>query len=134
MCGPGWGDLNSQGRGDVSGKPKGQHGGRRERAGRPVGSRNALPLNAVQAIRALRYRVPAGTPEPLAEVAGEAFERVVAVMRGEVLPDVAATVLKAATVVRHEVCGPLAQKLEHTGKDGEPLQVSIEITRTVREE
>jgi hypothetical protein len=51
------------------------------------------------------------------------------VMRGLVLPDFAPHQLKAATWVRTEVTGPQSQRLEHTGKDGEPLTVSISITR-----
>lgn len=100
---------------DSSGQPvKRSRGGRRPGAGRPAGSRNALPREAVSAIRGLRHRVPAGTPEPLADVADEAFERIVAVMRGEVKFD-ATAVLKAAATARDEVCGKVTDKLEHSG-------------------
>lgn len=101
-------------------------GGKRPGAGRPAGSKNTLPLGAVSAIRALRHRVPADAPKELADVAGEAFDAVVEVMRGEFRDStVASTRLRAAAMVREEVCGPMAQKLEHTGKDGGPLVVEV---------
>lgn len=101
-----------------------RNGGKREGAGRPEGSSNALPLGAVEAIKSLRYRVPEGAPEVLADVAGEAFATVVGVMRGE-YPDGFAR-MAAAKHVREEVCGPLAQKHLIGGAEGEkPLEVVI---------
>ena len=79
--------------------------------GRPRGSTNALPLGAVGAIKALRYRVPDGTPEPLAEVADRAFSTVVQVMNGEV-PFGGSVRLRAARYVREEVCGQIPQRHE----------------------
>lgn len=54
-----------------------------------------------------------------------ALQRIVDVMMGQnVTPWTPMTdVLKAAAIVRNEVCGPVAQKLEHSGA----LQVSVEI-------
>lgn len=86
----------------------------------------------MQALRTLRYRVPEGMPKVLADVAGESFEAIVDVMRGKVGWQDAAPRLKAATVLRHEICGPLATKVEMGGPDGGPVQVSIEINRTVK--
>jgi hypothetical protein len=105
------------------------HGGARLGAGRPAGSFNALPLNAVGAVKACRLRVPAGATPEAAELADLALQRIVDVMLGQnVVPFVQlGDVLKAASIVRNEVCGPIAQKLEHSGADGGPLQVSVEI-------
>ena len=99
-------------------------GGRRAGAGRPKGSQDKLPRGAVAAIKALRHRVPEGTPEPLADVADEAFATVVEVMRGEVLEG-ARERLSAAAAVREEVCGPIPKKTEVSGKDGGALEVVI---------
>lgn len=71
--------------------------------------------------------MPSEAPEEAADLAGEAFEKVVAVMRGEVSGPDATGILKAATYVRTEICGPVAQKLEHSGEGGGPLRVSIQI-------
>lgn len=90
-------------------------GGRRPGAGRPAGTRNALPLGTVQAVKAMRLRVPDGTPYEAAELADEALGTVVEVMRGNVWYQAAGPRLKAATVLREEICGPLAQKVEHSG-------------------
>lgn len=104
--------------------PRGKHGGHRLGAGRPKGAKNALPQGAVAALRALKHRVPEGTPEELADLAGEALETVADVMRGRFRRG-GTERLNAARAVREEVCGPVKQKLEHTG--------SIEITKIVRE-
>jgi hypothetical protein len=120
----------------VSPKTKRQHrktgaprGGRREGAGRPEGANNALPSGAVSAIRALRLRVPDAAPLLAAELAGEALERIVDVMRGKVRPERAFPTLTAAKAVREEVCGPIVKKHEVAGPGGAP--VTITINRTV---
>jgi len=79
--------------------------------GRPQGSTNALPRGAVGALKALRHRVPEGIPEPLAEIADEAFDVVVSCMRGDVSSELTGR-LSASKYVREEICGPIAQKLE----------------------
>jgi hypothetical protein len=81
----------------------------------------------VRAVEALRHRVPEGTPAEIADIADEAFGTIVAVMRGQVPSFMghASAVLRASTYIREEVCGPVAQKLEHAGKDGEALAVTI---------
>ena len=104
---------------------KGKRGGKRPGAGRPPGSTNSLPLGAVQAVKAAGLRVPeAATPEQR-ELADEALGTVVEVMRGQVHYMDAPARLKAATVIRQEICGPVPTKLEHTGADGEPLTVRV---------
>lgn len=123
----------------VDQKPKRKHratggkppGGARAGAGRPVGATNALEMGAVNAIQTFRHRVPESASREAAAVADEAMGAIIQVMRGEVMFG-ATDRLRAATMVRQEVCGPIAQKVEHGGPDGGPLQVSIEIVRTVR--
>lgn len=110
-------------------KPK-QRGGKREGAGRPRGSTNALPLGTVAALKALRLRVPEGAAPEVAEVAGRCLERVADVLEGKVHFTDAGHVLKAAAMLREELCGPIAQKLQHTGADGAPL--SFELVRRER--
>jgi hypothetical protein len=91
-------------------------GGSRPGAGRPSG-RNVLPYGAVKAIKALRHRVPEGTPDKLADLADRALERVAEVMEGEILdPMLASAVLRASTRIRDEVCGPPKQVVHHEGK------------------
>lgn len=106
-------------------EPKKQRGGRRPGAGRPKGATNALALGEVRAIKALRLRVPESTPEPLASVADEAFDVVVRTMRGEQFdPGMAQVQLRAAAMVREEVCGPVKQRVEHSfeGRTDEELR------------
>lgn len=91
------------------------HGGKREGAGRPAGTYNSLPYGAVKALKAAGLRVPAGASPEVAEVAGYALERMVDVLAGKVSAAKAVTVLKAATVVREELCGPIERKLQVQG-------------------
>jgi hypothetical protein len=84
-------------------------------------------LGEVKAIRSMRLRVPDGASPEVADLAGEALEKLVAVMREQVDYTQASHVLKAATRIREETCGPLAQKVEHTGKDGAPLSIVIDL-------
>jgi hypothetical protein len=100
-------------------------GGKRPGAGRPKGSSNALGYGEVTALRTLKHRIPEGTHAALSDVAGEAFEKIVAVMREEVGWQEAPSVLKAATLLRQEVCGPMASKHEVTGEGGGALVVEI---------
>lgn len=124
--------------------PTPKHGGKRNGAGRkkgtpgtggrPLGSKSALRYGEVKAVKALGYRVPDGTPEDVAADADEAWQRIVAVMRGKVHSSQAPQVLKASTRLRDEVCGPPAQKVAVAGVAEEPLQVSVSIHRTVKGE
>lgn len=94
-------------------EPKRQRGGKRPGAGRPAGSTNALEYGEARAVKALRLRVPEATPEPVAAVADEAFETVVRMMRGEEFDaSMAAVKLRAAAMVREEICGPVKQRVE----------------------
>lgn len=102
-------DDNRKHRG--TGNPR---GGKRTGAGRKKGTFNALPLGAVQAIQAMGYRVPEGAQEHLRQVADRAWERIQDVMEGRVDFKAMQPVLKAACVLREEVCGSLTQKHEHS--------------------
>lgn len=102
-------------------------GGARPGAGRPEGSTNALPMGAIQAIKALNLRVPESTPEPLKALANRALERVADVLEEEVDFRQANAVLKAATMLREEICGPVAQQVKHSGPNGEALSVVIDL-------
>lgn len=102
-------------------------GGARPGAGRPKGSRNALPYGAVQAVAALNLRIPEGTPPAAKELADKAFARVVDVLEEVVDFRQAGAVLKAASMIREEICGPIAQKHEVAGKDGQALSISIDL-------
>ncbi|RKH09007.1 hypothetical protein D7X74_30460 [Corallococcus sp. CA047B] len=102
-------------------------GGARPGAGRPKGTRNALPYGAVQAVEAVSLRVPASAEPAAKALADRAFQRVVDVLEERVGFQQAGHVLKAATIIREEVCGPLAQKLEHSGPDGQALSITIDL-------
>lgn len=89
-----------------------------------------LPAGAVSAIKALnkpptRLRVPeAATPEAAA-LADEALGAVLEVMRGEWVVKGAGEKLKAAAMLREEICGPQPKPVELTGKDGGPIVVRV---------
>lgn len=99
-------------------------GGKRPGAGRPKGATNALPAGAVAAIKAARLRVPADATPEAAQLAGRALERIIDVMEDRCGMGSFA-VLGAARALREEVCGPLKQKVEHTGAEGGPLVVKV---------
>ena len=88
------------------------HGGKREGAGRKPGTLNTLPYGVVQALKAQRLRVPADASPEAADLAGRSLERLVDVLEGRVHSKKAANVLKAATYLREQVCGPMTKKLE----------------------
>ena len=92
--------------------PTSTHGGSREGAGRPAGSRNALPYGAVQALRSMRWRVPADAHPAVAEGADYALARIFDVLAGRVPAHKSTQVLKAAVVIREEFCGPVTRKME----------------------
>jgi len=60
----------------------------------------------------MRIRVPAGTPAPHADLADYALKRVVDVLNEDVDPLHATNVLRAATAIREEICGPIVKKIE----------------------
>lgn len=100
-------------------------GGARPGAGRPEGTSNALPYGTVQAIKALNLRVPEGASDAAKALANRALERVVDVLEEGVDFRQAGSVLKAATLLREEVCGAMAQKHEVAGKDGAALVIEV---------
>lgn len=106
-------------------------GGKREGAGRPLGSVNLLEYGETSAIRAMKLRVPAAATDEQAELAGESLETLIKVMRGEIKGADAPTRRNAAKDVREEICGPVAKQVNLAGPDGGALQVSIAINRTV---
>lgn len=110
----------------------GKSGGKRGGSGRPNGARNALPYGGKQAIDACRFRVPDDASDEQIMLADRSLQRIVDCMEGRVFPEMLTGILKAATWVRTEACGPMAQKVEHSGPNGGELKVSIEINRTVR--
>ena len=66
-------------------------------------------------MKALRHRVPRGTPPELEALADEALDTVAQVMRGEVWFQEAGPRLRAATIIREEVCGRVEDRLAVTG-------------------
>ncbi|QSQ14060.1 hypothetical protein [Myxococcus landrumensis] len=60
-------------------------------------------------------------------LADRAFQRVVDVLEEQVYFQNAPSVLKAATIIREEICGPVAQKHEVAGKDGQALSITIDM-------
>lgn len=97
-----------------NGKP---NGGKRPGAGRKPGSRNTLPLGAVAAVRSAGLRVPDSATEAQRQLADRALVRVADVLEEGVSSFQAGHVLKAATILREEVCGPAKQKVEHSFSD-----------------
>jgi hypothetical protein len=57
-------------------------------------------------------RIPPGTPPAHAVLADASMARMIDVMMEDVHPSVAPSVLKAACVIREEICGPIVKKLE----------------------
>ena len=105
-----------------TGKPR---GGAREGAGRPKGP-SALGYGEAQAVKSLRWRVPENAPDEVKALADRAFQRIAQVMEEGVHPSQCKAVLGAATRIREEVCGPLAQKhLVGGDPEGGPLVVEI---------
>lgn len=108
----------------ATGKPR---GGRRDGAGRASGSLNALGYGEVKAIKSTRLRLPESASPEEEHLAGRALQRLVDVMEERVSSFQSRAVLSAATRLREEICGPLAQKHEVAGKDGEALSIHIDL-------
>lgn len=94
-------------------KPSRKRGGKRPGAGRPKGSKNTLEYGEVAAIAAAKLRVPEEADPSVKFIAGRALIRMLEAMEGKVWEKQGRTVLAAATRIREEACGPLAQKVEH---------------------
>ena len=104
-----------------------QRGGKRRGAGRPAGSKNTLAYGEVKAIAATRLRLPESASIQDEHLAGRALQRIVDVMEGRVWEKQGRAVLGAATRLREEICGPLAQKVQHADADGKPLSIRIDL-------
>lgn len=100
-------------------------GGKRDGSGRPKDAPNLLEYGETSAIRAMKLRVPKDASYEEEQLAGEAFENLVKVMRGEVLPDMAAHVRNAAKDVREEICKPIPKPMALTDADGKSLTVNV---------
>lgn len=98
-------------------KPKSGRGGRRPGAGRPPGTRNALEYGEAKAVNACKLRLPKDATPEAEYLAQRSLQRIVDVMEGGVSHLESGAVLKAATRLREEVCGPLTQKFEHAVTD-----------------
>ena len=81
----------------------------------------------------MKLRLPEGASQAEEQLAGEAFEVLVQVMRGEVKGLDAPTRRNAAKDVREEICKPLAKQLNLANEDGGELSVSISINGVVSE-
>jgi hypothetical protein len=66
----------------------------------------------IQAVRSLKHRVPKDTHPELAKLADYALMRIVAAMDEQIPEEHAGIVLKAATLIRDEICGPIVKKVE----------------------
>jgi hypothetical protein len=77
--------------------------------------RRDLPMGMVKAIKGLRHRVPPDTHEALAAVADRSFERLVEAMEGKVSFRQVPSVIKAATALREEICGPMPKEVKVSG-------------------
>ncbi|WP_201756306.1 hypothetical protein [Corallococcus silvisoli] len=75
----------------------------------------------------MSLRVPEGASPAAKALADRAFARVVDVLEERVGFQQAGHVLKAATIIREEVCGPVAQKVQHSGPDGQALSINIDL-------
>jgi hypothetical protein len=102
-----------------------QRGGRRPNAGRKLGSTNALALGEVKAIKSINLRVPENAKPEAKLLANWALGRIIDATAGQVHPAMGHVVLSGATKLREEVCGPVHQRIEHSGPDGSNLVVEI---------
>lgn len=75
----------------------------------------------------MNVRLPLDATPEQAELAGEAFETLVRVMRGEVSPELAPHRRNAAKDIREEICKPIAKQVNLADADGEKLTVAVTI-------
>lgn len=92
----------------------GKHGGKRQGAGRPPGA-NVLPYGASKGLKALRRGAPKDATESEIELAGLAEDAIRDTLNGTVHYSDVLGRLKAAGMALDRVCGPVAQKHEHSG-------------------
>ena len=81
----------------------------------------------------MKLRLPPDATVEQEQLAGEALEVIVKVMRGEVRGMDAPTRRNAAKDIREEICKPIPKAVEMSGKDGGPLEVSFVINGVVPE-
>lgn len=101
--------------------PKAPAGGsaarKREKGEAAAASTSQETAAAVSSLAAtIRHRVPEDLPEPVKALADRALARAVDVLEGRVDGPGATAVLKAATFIREEVCGPVPRDVKLTGK------------------
>ena len=92
---------------------------------------NPLPRGTIKAIRATKLRVPEGASDEHSDLAEEAFQGIVGVMRGDTTYIEHIPVhdrLRAMTIVREEVCGPIPK--EHKVKGSMNLIIETGVPRT----
>jgi hypothetical protein len=75
----------------------------------------------------MKLRLPADATVEHEQLAGEAFETLVKVMRGEVDPEMAAHRRNAAKDIREEICKPIPKQVNLADADGEKLTVAVNI-------
>lgn len=114
----------------ATGKPK---GGARPGAGRPKGIKNTLPLGMVKAMKAISRRLPSDASEDEKTVVERSLQRVADVMEGKVHSSIATPVLKAATYLNEEICGPVARTVNLNAKLG-LAELLDEATKIAEEE
>ncbi len=78
--------------------------------GRKQGSKNNGLYGSRRALKTLHWRVPADAPKDVARLADKALDCIVDIMRHP-RPG-AADALKAAAMIREEICGAVARRLE----------------------
>lgn len=94
-----------------------------------MGATGRGPYGSKRALRACRLRVPDGISEEAAALADAALQRILEVMAGTAK---SALVLRAATRVRDEICGPPAQRMISVAAPPAPL-IESAATRSTRE-
>lgn len=112
-------------------------GGSRPGAGRKPGSTNVLEYGEVKAVKVAGLRVPVGAPQEVKALADRAQQRIIDAMECKVHYLDGNTVLKAATRLREEICGPLTQKVQVSGLESltdEQLKARLEALRAKDEE
>ncbi len=93
-------------------------GGKRARAGRPVGIQETQPRRMGKARKLCRLRVPADATPYERDLAQQALDAIVSVMNGEVSAEQQSGVLRAAIHLREELLGKPSQRHVLEGPDG----------------
>jgi len=77
---------------------------------------HGIPRGSAEALKTLKggHRIPEDVGGKAREAAERAFDRMIEVMEEKVDCRAAPHVLKAATAIREEVCGPIVRKIQVT--------------------